>query len=95
MPSVRLVGAARRDLKQLPRDIIEWVLGLIDKLEKDPFIGERLRLPTSLRNLYCFKLRRGDYRLVYCYVPARDTVYIVAVGHRDTIYEKFQRRLVG
>ena len=93
MPKVRIEASARRDLKRLPREIVEWVLEAIEELEKDPFIGERLRLPASLRGLYCFKLRKGDYRLIYCYVPVRDTVYIVAVGHRDEIYEKFRRRI--
>ena len=88
---MRVLRSATR--KRLPREIVEWVLEAIEELEKDPFIGERLRLPASLRGLYCFKLRKGDYRLIYCYVPSRDTVYIVAVGHRDEIYEKFQRRI--
>ncbi len=93
MPEIRIEGSARRDMKRLPGEIVEWVLEAIEELDKDPFIGERLRLPASLRGLYCFKLRKGDYRLIYCYVPSRDTVYIVAVGHRDEIYEKFQRRI--
>ncbi len=92
MPEVRLVSSARRDLRELPREVIEWVLEVIDKLEENPFIGERLRIP-ELRGIYCFKLRRGDYRLVYCYVPRRDTVYIVAIGHRSRIYKKFKQRI--
>ncbi len=93
MPKVRIEGSAKRDLKRLPREVVEWVLEVVGELEENPFLGERLRLPASLRGLYCFKLRRGDYRLIYCYVPARDTVYIVAVGHRDEIYERFRRRI--
>ena len=93
MPRVLIESSAKRDLRRLPREVVEWVLEVIGELEENPFLGERLRLPASLRGVYCFKLRRGDYRLVYCYVPARDTVYIVAVGHRDEIYERFRRRI--
>ncbi len=80
-------------MKHLPREVVEWVLEAIGELEKNPFIGEKLSLPASLKGLYCFKLRKGDYRLIYCYLPARDAVYIVAVGHRAKIYDKFQRRI--
>ena len=42
MPEVRIEASARRDLKRLPREIVEWVLEAIEELEKDPFLGERL-----------------------------------------------------
>ena len=93
MPRVLIESSAKRDLRRLPREVVEWVLEVIGELEENPFLGERLRLPASLRGVYCFKPRRGDYRLIYCYVPARDTVYIVAVGRRDEIYERFRRRI--
>ncbi|BAF34798.1 hypothetical protein APE_1558b [Aeropyrum pernix K1] len=93
MTEVYIESSAKRDLKRLPKHIVQWVLNTVEELEENPFIGERLHLPASLHGLYCFKLRRGDYRLVYCYVPNRDTVYIIAVGHRGEIYEKFRRRI--
>ncbi len=93
MTEVRIETSARHDLKRLPKEVVEWVLEIVEKLKENPFIGERLKLSASFRGLYCFKLRKGDYRLIYCYIPRRDTVYIVAVGHRDEIYEKFRRRI--
>jgi mRNA-degrading endonuclease RelE of RelBE toxin-antitoxin system len=93
LTKVYIESSARRDLKRLSRNIVHWVLNVIDKLEENPFIGERLHIPASLRGLYCFKLRHGDYRLIYCYIPSRDAVYIIAVGHRDEIYEMFRRRI--
>ncbi len=93
MTQVLIESSVKHDLKKLPRNIIEWVSKVINDLEENPFQGERLHLPSGLRGLYCFKLRKGDYRLVYCYVPSRDTVYIVAIGHRDDIYKTFQRRM--
>jgi len=69
----------------LPREVVEWVLEAIEELEEDPFWVRGSASPAGLRGLYCFKLRRGDCRLIYCYVPARDVVYIVAVGHRDEV----------
>ena len=93
MARVRIETSAIRDLKRLPKEIVEWVSKVVEELSENPFIGERLRLSASFRGLYCFKLRKGDYRLIYCYIPRRDTVYIVAVGHRDEIYEKFRRRI--
>ncbi len=39
------------------------------------------------------KVRHGSYRLMYCYLPQRDTIYIVAIGHRDQVYRKFIKRL--
>jgi len=93
LPEVHIESSVRRDLKRLPREVVKWVLEVVEELKENPFLGERLRIPAGLRGLYCFKLRKGDYRLIYCYVPSRDTVYIVAVGHRDEVYEKFRRRV--
>jgi mRNA-degrading endonuclease RelE of RelBE toxin-antitoxin system len=93
LPEVRIEASTRRGLKRLPREVA-YLVGSRDSGEagEGSLPGERLRLPASLRGLYCFKLRRGDYRLIYCYIPSLpspDSVYIIAVEHRDEIYEKF------
>lgn len=36
MPEVRTEASARRDLKRLPREVVEWVLEAVVELERDP-----------------------------------------------------------
>ena len=33
-----------------------------------------------------YRLRVGDYRVIYTFDPARDEIHLLAVGHRREIY---------
>ncbi len=70
-------------MKRLPHDRQKIVLERCSELESDPYLGKRLTGP--LRGL--LSLRVGDYRVIYHVDLPKNTVWLVAVGHRKSIYD--------
>jgi mRNA interferase RelE/StbE len=73
-------------------------LNFLNKLE--PFIAQRIiklvrefsENPRSkqfkkLKNERGFRLRAGDYRIIFDFNPNTKTIQILKVGHRKNIYE--------
>lgn len=64
----------------------------IDRLENDPICtGKRLTDPLS----DYWRIRVGDYRVIYMVQNDVVTVTILYAGHRKEVYKKLQRFLKG
>lgn len=81
--SVEFTAAAARQVKKLPRPARERLLSAIEKLGDDP-------RPPGCTKLVgedtAWRLRVGDYRIVYDVFDDVLTVLIVRAGHRREIY---------
>jgi mRNA interferase RelE/StbE len=80
---VEFTSAAARQVKKLPRPARDRLLASIESLSNDP------RPPGSTKLVgeeTAWRLRIGDYRVVYDIVDDVLTVLIVRVGHRGEIY---------
>lgn len=77
--------AAYREFKKLNRDIQERVAGKIDSLAGNPRPRHSEKL-TGGKNRY--RLRTGDYRIVYEIRDERLIVLVVRVAHRREVYRK-------
>lgn len=82
---VRLKPSAQRALSKLPRDIQRRVAARIDALTKEPRPSGCEKL-TGEESLY--RVRVGEYRIVYQVTDRVLTVMIVAIGHRSDIYRR-------
>ncbi len=83
--TIELKPAAVRDLRKLPADVRQRVAARIDALTIDPTPPSAEALKGELN---CFRLRLGDYRILY-QVKRRDViVLVIRVGHRREIYRK-------
>ena len=80
-----ITGAARKDLDQLPKEILgradTRVLALAENPR--PFGSEKLQ---GFENLY--RLRVGKYRIIYEIDKAASTVTVAKVEHRKSVYRK-------
>ncbi|MBA3710309.1 MAG: type II toxin-antitoxin system RelE/ParE family toxin [Planctomycetes bacterium] len=76
---------ALRDIPQTKRDAI---VAAIDALAKDPRPQGHQKL-TGYKNLY--RVRVGDYRVVYAIVDRVLTVVVILIGQRGDIYEVVKR----
>ncbi len=83
---VRLLDAAVRDLARLDKPVarrvierIGWLASNLDTIRPESLSG-------SLAGFY--KLRVGDFRVIYEVLDAEQILLVHAVGHRRDIYRK-------
>jgi len=53
-------------------------------------MGSRLgQFPHErMTGVNCFRLRIGDYRVIYEFSPAKEEIYLITVGHRREVYRR-------
>lgn len=86
MYSIRILGQAARELEKLDkttaRRIVERIRWLAANIGNTRLEG----LTGDLAGLY--KLRVGDYRIIYEIIHSQDLLVIHAIGHRRDIYRR-------
>lgn len=73
-----------KELKKLPKEVIRKILKTVDELAEDPFPRGMRKLVGSEHN---FRVRLGNYRIIYSVFETVCIVEIVRVGHRKDIYQ--------
>lgn len=76
---------AEKFIVKLPRDEKERVLRAIYQLPN----GSDIRELCGKKNKGLFRLRVGDYRIIYMVDNGRLTVLVVDAGNRGDIYKKY------
>jgi mRNA interferase RelE/StbE len=79
---VVLARRARRELLGLDWPLIDAVQEALGLLQRDPYVGYKLR--GRLRGLR--SLRIGSYRVIYQVADEGRTVRVAAIRHRSTVY---------
>ena len=69
--------------RKLERDVQER---LIRKLQQ--VAGGPRRYLTRLRGVDAFKIRAGDYRIIVDVDWENQTLYVLTMGHRRTVYRR-------
>jgi mRNA interferase RelE/StbE len=81
--AIRVKASVERDIAALPRDIVPRILQSIEALSETP-------LPFGVRRLsgaeHLYRIRVGDYRIVYAVDHAAQEVIILYVRHRRSAY---------
>jgi mRNA interferase RelE/StbE len=83
---IKLTEISKQDFDKLPKILkktiknkLKWLQNNFDKIPHLPLKGE-------LKGL--FKLKIGDYRIIYEIDWDNNIVYILAIDHRKNIYKK-------
>ena len=83
--TVQLAPAAKRQLRKLDRSIQERVVRRLEKLEKDP-------RPSGVEKMEgdesTYRIRMGEYRIVYEIQNKVLVVLVLKVGHRREVYRR-------
>ena len=80
---VKFVPSAVNELKKLPRDIQHRIINVIESIVTvNPYIGEHLR--GDFKGYY--KIRVGDYRIIYTLENKECIILIVRISHRKDVY---------
>lgn len=76
-------NTAYKELQKLPRPIITRVVAAVSELSNEPF-------PRGVKKLvgseFSYRIRIGDYRVVYEVFENRLIIEIVRVRHRKDVY---------
>ena len=80
--SVRLKPSADRALSKLARDVQARILGKLEQLAENPYPAgvEKMREEPG------YRVRVGDFRIVYDVLHNELTVFVIRIGHRREIY---------
>jgi mRNA interferase RelE/StbE len=80
---IELARSATKDLRGIDRQWIPRILAAIEELAEDP-------LPVGCKKLvgseHTYRIRIGDYRIVYDLQGAALVVFVVRVRHRRDVY---------
>lgn len=73
-----------KDVEKIPKKDLKKILARMEGLRDEP------RSPTSakLSGLEYYRLRQGDYRIVYEIDDLHSIVTIAEVGHRGDVYRR-------
>jgi mRNA interferase RelE/StbE len=80
--TVLIKQAAEREMNSLPAAAFGRVTKAVLTLETTP----RQRQAKKLQGRNAYRLRVGDYRVLYTVSDSTRTVEVVAVGHRKDVY---------
>jgi mRNA interferase RelE/StbE len=83
--SVRFKPSVEKDLLRLPKDLVPRVWDRIERLKSDPFPHQAIKLSGAER---LYRVRVGEYRLVYEVDSQAKQVTIQYVRHRREVYRK-------
>ena len=80
---IKIRPAALRELRKIDKKVQPRIRGAIELLAQDP------RPPASrpLRGRDGYRLRVGDYRILYTIDDGVLTIVVVTIGHRRDVYQ--------
>ncbi len=82
MYKIELRRKAQRALGRLPKDDFNAVLGAVKDLANAP----RPKGVEKIKSAGLWRIRQGDYRIVYSIDDGQKTVTVLRIGHRREIY---------
>ena len=71
-----------KDLKELPQQDVQRILERIDALRDEP----RPQGSVKLSGKEYYRVRQGNYRIIYEIQDAQLVVIVIKVGHRREVY---------
>jgi mRNA interferase RelE/StbE len=82
--SIKWDVRAYKELKAINNKDAVGILNAINKIQKDPKGAKPLEGKFKGK----FRIRVGDYRVIYWVNDEEQAIYIIAVGHRKDIYKE-------
>ena len=80
---LRWRSSTKKDLRKLPPQEVARIVALVAKLSADPFPQGSIKLAGSQQT---FRIRVGDYRVVYEAFTQSRIIEVQRVRHRKDVY---------
>lgn len=75
--------SVRKDIKKIPKEILKTIFQSIEQLRSIPIPSHANKLKGS-DTLY--RIREGNYRIIYEIKAQKVLITIVRIGHRKKVY---------
>lgn len=82
---LRWKRSAIKELRDLPHEVIPKIHSAVDSLVSNPLPPHSKKLTGSTDS---YRIRVGDYRIVYSVYKDILVIEVVRVGHRQRIYKR-------
>ena len=80
--SVFLKASAAKELKSIPKQDLQRIVERIASLANEPRPRESEKLSSQER----YRIRQGNYRIIYSIKDNELTIWVVKIGHRRDVY---------
>ncbi|KAB2841108.1 MAG: type II toxin-antitoxin system RelE/ParE family toxin [Melioribacteraceae bacterium] len=77
--------SALKELKKINGNLILKIVTTVENLSKNPFPNGVKKLETSE---FTYRIRVGDYRIIYSLLEKELVIEIIRIGHRKEIYRR-------
>lgn len=81
---IEFAKAAEKQLRDIPKADVQKIAKRIEKLASEPFPHQCEKLAGE-ESVY--RVRQGDYRILYSVFDKKLLVLIVKIGHRRDVYK--------
>ncbi len=75
--------SATRELKRLPKEVVVRIVRAVEELAANPRPPGATKIVGSQ---HTYRLRQGDYRVVYNVLTQEVVIEVIRVGHRRDVY---------
>ena len=83
---IELKKSAYKELKSIPKKDLKRILTKIESLSDNPRPNDCKKLSALER----YRIRQGNYRILYSIENEILTIYIVKIGHRKDVYSSLE-----
>ena len=80
--SIFFKDSVRKDLDSIPKNDLQRIIARIGNLAEDPRPAGCEKLSGQEK----YRVRQGNYRIIYSIQDTELTVWVVKVGHRREVY---------
>jgi len=80
---IEIKKSATKEIARLPKNILKRVIIKIQSLSNEPRPSGCKKLTADEK----YRVRVGDYRVLYSIEDSKLVVYVVKVGHRKKVYD--------
>jgi len=77
-----------KDIEKIPDKDLKRIIKKIETLSEDPRPPGHEKLSDQEK----YRIRQGNYRIIYSIQDDKLTVWIIKVGHRRDVYQKLTNR---
>jgi mRNA interferase RelE/StbE len=71
-----------KDLKYIPKQDVQRIIERINLLRDDPLPAGSVKLSGK----ECYRIRQGNYRIIYEIQDSQLVIIVIKVGHRREVY---------